>query len=84
MLFSSAPIALCPWDSAPYGAAATGERAAGLPTGPSRNGAGSCPTTAAFSLLDRLLHHNNLVATDGESYRMREARTRSGGPPSKR
>ena len=33
------------------------------------------------SLLDRLLHHNNLVATDGESYRMREARTRRGGRP---
>ena len=39
--------------------------------------------TTAVSLLDRLLHHNNVVATDGESYRMREARTRSGGRPSK-
>ncbi|MGI8536914.1 MAG: IS21-like element helper ATPase IstB [Mycobacteriales bacterium] len=38
----------------------------------------------AVSLLDRLLHHNNVVATDGESYRMREARARSGGRPSKR
>ena len=38
--------------------------------------------TTAVSLLDRLLHHNNVVATDGESYRMREARTRSGGRPS--
>lgn len=35
--------------------------------------------STAVSLLDRLLHHNNIVATDGESYRMREARTRSGG-----
>ena len=40
--------------------------------------------STAVSLLDRLLHHNNVVATDGESYRMREARTRSGGRPSKR
>jgi DNA replication protein DnaC len=38
--------------------------------------------TTAVSLLDRLLHHNNVVATDGESYRMREARKRSGGRPS--
>ena len=38
--------------------------------------------TTAVSLLDRLLHHNNVVATDGESHRMREARTRSGGRPS--
>ena len=36
------------------------------------------------TLLNRLLHPNNVVATDGESYRMREARTRSGGRPSKR
>jgi DNA replication protein DnaC len=39
--------------------------------------------STAVSLLDRLLHHNNIVATDGESYRMREARNRSGGRPSK-
>ncbi len=39
--------------------------------------------STAVSLLDRLLHHNNVVATDGESYRMREARSRSGGRPSK-
>ncbi len=31
--------------------------------------------TTAASLLDRLLHHNTIVATDGESYRMRDART---------
>src|SRR3954454_24106948 len=35
--------------------------------------------TAAVSLLDRLLHHANVVVTDGESYRMREARTRQKG-----
>jgi len=40
--------------------------------------------STAVSLLDRLLHHNNIVATDGESYRMREARTHSGGRPSSR
>ena len=40
--------------------------------------------STAVSLLDRLLHHNNVVATDGESYRMREARSQSGGRPSKR
>jgi len=40
--------------------------------------------STAVNLLDRLLHHNFVVATDGESYRMREARTRSGGRPSKR
>jgi DNA replication protein DnaC len=39
--------------------------------------------STAVSLLDRLLHHNNVVATDGESYRMREARTRTGGRPTK-
>ena len=40
--------------------------------------------STAVSLLDRLLHHNNIVATDGESYRMREARTHSGGRPTSR
>ncbi len=39
--------------------------------------------STAVSLLDRLLHHNNLVVTDGESYRMRQARGRTGGRPSK-
>jgi DNA replication protein DnaC len=34
--------------------------------------------TTAVSLLDRLLHHASIVVTDGESYRMREARTRGG------
>jgi DNA replication protein DnaC len=32
--------------------------------------------TTAVSLLDRLLHHSNVVVTDGESYRMREARAK--------
>jgi DNA replication protein DnaC len=39
--------------------------------------------TTAASLLDRLLHHANVVITDGESYRMREARTK-GDPTTKR
>jgi DNA replication protein DnaC len=39
--------------------------------------------STAVSLLDRL-HHNNVVATDGEGYRMREARSRPAGRPSKR
>ena len=38
--------------------------------------------TTAVSLLDRLLHHCHLVVTDGESYRMREAKTRGGRRPS--
>ncbi len=37
--------------------------------------------TTAVSLLDRLLHHANVVATTGESYRMKQARTR--GPRTK-
>jgi DNA replication protein DnaC len=32
--------------------------------------------TTAVSLLDRLLHHANVVVTDGESYRMRQARAK--------
>ena len=34
--------------------------------------------TTAVSLLDRLLHHANVVITDGDSYRMRQARVRGG------
>jgi IstB-like ATP binding protein len=34
--------------------------------------------TTAVSLLDRLLHHANVVVTAGDSYRMREARTKGG------
>ena len=37
--------------------------------------------TTAVSPLDRLLHHATVVVTDGESYRMREARQKGGGPP---
>lgn len=39
--------------------------------------------TTAVSLLDRLLHHSNVVVTDGESFRMRQARSRGGGRPKK-
>ena len=34
--------------------------------------------TTAVSLLDRLLHHASVVVTDGDSYRMREARAKGG------
>jgi DNA replication protein DnaC len=34
--------------------------------------------TTAVSMLDRLLHHCHVVVTDGESYRMKQARTRGG------
>ena len=34
--------------------------------------------TTAVSLLDRLLHHANVIVTDGDSYRMREARAKGG------
>jgi DNA replication protein DnaC len=37
--------------------------------------------TTAVSLLDRLLHHCHTVITDGESYRMREARRRGRSRP---
>lgn len=37
--------------------------------------------TTAVSLLDRLLHHAVLIATEGESYRMKEARAKGGHPP---
>lgn len=33
--------------------------------------------TTATALLDRLLHHGHVLITDGDSYRMRQARTRS-------
>jgi DNA replication protein DnaC len=39
--------------------------------------------TTAASLLDRLLHHANVVVTSGDSYRMREARAKGGAQPSK-
>ena len=34
--------------------------------------------TTAVSLLDRLLHHASVVVTNGDSYRMREARAKGG------
>ncbi len=37
--------------------------------------------TTAVSILDRLLHHAVIVATEGESHRMRQARTRGGPHP---
>jgi DNA replication protein DnaC len=45
--------------------------------------------STAASLLDRLLHHAVIVVTAGESFRMKEARSRSGGhaahtPPGQR
>jgi DNA replication protein DnaC len=39
--------------------------------------------TTAVSLLDRLLHHASVVITDGESFRMRQARARGGSRTSK-
>jgi len=39
--------------------------------------------TTAVSLLDRLLHHSHVVVTNGDSYRMREARKRGGDPTKK-
>jgi DNA replication protein DnaC len=39
--------------------------------------------TTAVSLLDRLLHHSQVVVTNGDSYRMREARKRGGNQPRK-
>ena len=39
--------------------------------------------TTAVSLLDRLLHHATIVVTDGESFRMRDARARGGPRPTK-
>jgi DNA replication protein DnaC len=40
--------------------------------------------TTAVSLLDRLLHHANVVVTDGDSYRMRQARERGGTTQNKK
>jgi DNA replication protein DnaC len=40
--------------------------------------------TTAVSLLDRLLHHTTVVVTEGESFRMKEARARGGGRPAAR
>ena len=35
--------------------------------------------TVAVSLLDRILHHANVVVTSGESYRMKEAKAKGKG-----
>jgi DNA replication protein DnaC len=40
--------------------------------------------TTAVSLLDRLLHHANVVVTDGDSFRMRQARARGGNTQNKK
>jgi DNA replication protein DnaC len=40
--------------------------------------------TTAVSLLDRLLHHANVVVTAGDSYRMRQARARGGNTLTKK
>jgi DNA replication protein DnaC len=40
--------------------------------------------TTAVSLLDRLLHHANVVITEGDSHRMRQARSNQGGAAKKR
>jgi len=40
--------------------------------------------TTAVSLLDRLLHHANVVVTAGDSHRMREARARGGNTLTKK
>src|SRR4029453_3126098 len=40
--------------------------------------------TTAVSMLDRLLHHSHTAITDGESYRMRQARQRGGTKINKR
>ena len=39
--------------------------------------------STAASLLDRLLHHAVIVVTEGESFRMKEARSRAGGHSSR-
>ncbi|MDQ4072379.1 MAG: IS21-like element helper ATPase IstB [Actinomycetota bacterium] len=39
--------------------------------------------TTAASMLDRLLHHAVVVVTEGESFRMKEAKARGGGRPKK-
>ncbi|MDA8038434.1 MAG: ATP-binding protein [Actinomycetota bacterium] len=51
--------------------ARAGRRGAGPYTVRSRKG---------LVLLDRLLHHASVVATEGESYRMKQAKQRGGRP----
>jgi DNA replication protein DnaC len=40
--------------------------------------------TTAVSMIDRILHHAVVVVTDGESFRMKEARSRGGDLPRKK
>ncbi|HEX9608366.1 MAG TPA: ATP-binding protein, partial [Gemmatimonadaceae bacterium] len=40
--------------------------------------------TTAVSMIDRILHHAVVVVTEGESFRMKEAKTRGGGPPKRK
>jgi hypothetical protein len=35
-------------------------------------------------MIDRILHHAVVVVTEGESFRMKEAKTRGGGPPKRK
>jgi DNA replication protein DnaC len=37
--------------------------------------------STAAALLDRIVHHATVVVTEGESFRLREARTRGGASP---
>ena len=39
---------------------------------------GPAPSPFAASMLDRLLHHCHTVVTDGDSFRMRQARVNGG------
>jgi DNA replication protein DnaC len=40
--------------------------------------------TTAVSMIDRILHHTIVVVTEGESFRMKEAKTRGGDPPKRK
>ncbi len=40
--------------------------------------------TTAVSMIDRILHHAVVVVTEGESFRMKEAKSRGGGSPKRK
>ncbi len=40
--------------------------------------------TTAVSMIDRILHHGVVVVTEGESFRMKEAKSRGGGLPKRK